>query len=248
MAYLGESSQLTIGTSKLKDSIELYLKLGFRIVKMGQSPYPWCKMTDDSLLIFLNQNGSHYLGYSYFMKDWGSLLDDLKSTGAEIVQNLPNEKVFFTPQDILITLVKSDTIPPQGELQNYVSLGEAAFKEKSNLPNAILGAFGELACPTKQMDIDTLFYQKLGFKEVYRSDKPYNWCILSDGLNVLGLHETTDFHENTITYFAPDVADQVHALEAVGVDSISEFTGTGGDDNNVCIKTAENQTIFFFKA
>ena len=248
MAYLGESSQLTIGTSKLKDSIELYLKLGFRIVKMGQTPYPWCKLTDDSLLIFLNQNGSHYLGYSYFMKDWGTLMEDLEKMGAEIVQNLPNEKVFFTPQDLLITLVKSDSVPPQGDLQDYVSLGEEGFKIRENLPNAILGAFGELACPTQQLDVDSLFYQKLGFKEIYRNDKPYNWCILSDGLNVIGLHETTDFQENTITYFAPDVAEQVQALEALGVDRISEFTGTGGNENNVCITTAENQTIFFFKA
>lgn len=248
MAYLGESSQLTIGTSNLSDSIEFYLKMGFRKVKSGNSPYPWCKLTDDSILIFLNQNGSHYIGYSYFREDWGSIIEDLEALGAVIVQNLPNEKVFFTPQDLLVTLVKTSSVPPQGNRHDYISLGEAAFKVKENLPNKVLGAFGELACPTSQMNLDSLFYQKLGFKEIHRSDKPYNWCILSDGLNIVGLHETTDFHENSISYFAPDVAEQVQLLEAMGIEDISEFTGTGGDENNVCIKTAENQTIFFFNA
>jgi catechol 2,3-dioxygenase-like lactoylglutathione lyase family enzyme len=248
MAYLGESSQLTIGTSNLSDSIEFYNKLGFRIVKKGDSPYPWCKLTDGSLLIFLNQNGSHYLGFSYFVNDWGNTLKELQELGAELVQNLPNEKVFFTPQDLLISLVKTDMVPPKSDLKDYMTLGEPAFKDKSNLPNMVLGAFGELACPTLDLDGDTLFYQKLGFKEVHRSEKPYKWCILSDGLNIVGLHETTDFQENSITYFAPDVADQVRALEAIGIENISEFTGNGGDENNVCITTAENQTIFFFNA
>lgn len=248
MAYLGESSQLTIGTSNLQDSIDFYIKLGFRIVKKGDSPYPWCKLTDNSLLIFLNQNGSHYLGFSYFLSDWGDILSELKKIGAEIVQDLPNEKVFFTPQDLLISLVKTDSVPPKGKLDDYVTLGEAAFKDKSKLPNQILGAFGELACPSTSIDIDSPFYQKLGFKEIYRSEKPYKWCILSDGLNIIGLHETSDFQENSITYFAPDVAKQVVAMEALGLEDISEFTGTGGDENNVCITTAENQTIFFFNA
>lgn len=247
MAYLGKSSQLTIGTSNLHDSLEFYLKLGFRRVTNGTKPYDWCKITDDSLLIFLNENGSHYLGFSYFTNDWGNLLKDIENFGIELVQDLPNEKVFFTPQDLLITIVKTNSIPPNGQRHTYTTLGEAPFQDKSLLPNPILGAFGELACPTQNLEADIAFYTKLGFEIAHKAEKPYPWCILSDGLNIIGLHQTSDFRENSITYFAPDVAEQVRAMEIVGINNISEFTGTGGNENNVCIPTSEDQTIFFFK-
>lgn len=248
MAFLGESSQLTIGTSNLNESTEFYFKLGFRLVTSGYTPNNWSKLSDDSLLIFLNENGSHYLGFTYFISNWDDALKKLKLMNINFAQDLPREKVFFTPQDLLITLVKSDVSESRKKnLSNYITLGEAAFKNKDLLPNPILGAFGELACPTNKLEKDIEFYTQIGFNVLSKSESPYPWCILYDGINTIGLHQTKDFYDNSITYFAPDVKEQVKHLQASGVNSITEFTGTGGDENNVCIKTAEDQTVFFFK-
>ncbi len=66
MSLLGDRSQITIGTSNLKLSYEFYIALGFRVVAKGKDGFSWYKMTDDSLLILLLENGSNYLGFTYF--------------------------------------------------------------------------------------------------------------------------------------------------------------------------------------
>ena len=249
MSLLGDRSQITIGTSNLKLSYEFYIALGFRVVAKGKDGFSWYKMTDDSLLILLLENGSNYLGFTYFSNHIEDKISLLKGLNVELIQDTPSEKVFFSPHDLIFTISERPNIEDHAhDYQTYLTLEQEAFKDKKRLPNSVLGAFGELACQCHNISEHSKFYTALGFEIKHEAKKPYHWMILSDGLNIIGLHDTNDFTHNNITYFAPDVKETVEHLEDIGIHQITEFTGTGGDENNVVIKTPENQNIFFFKS
>jgi catechol 2,3-dioxygenase-like lactoylglutathione lyase family enzyme len=84
-------------------------------------------------------------------------------------------------------------------------------------PISRCGKFAEFALPVADLDAACAFWQDHGFEQLHygAGDSPY--AILSDGLIVIGLHQTTDFAAPHITYFALDAADRITALAAAGV-------------------------------
>jgi hypothetical protein len=71
---------------------------------------------------------------------------------------------------------------------------------------------------------------------------PYNWAIISDGLNIVGLHQTKDFTTPTITFFAADMKDKIEKLKTEG---LKDFVDKGAA--SITIHTPENQHINLFK-
>jgi hypothetical protein len=85
-------------------------------------------------------------------------------------------------------------------------------------PRSRCGKFGEYAVPVADRQQAIAYWEQLGFKPLHMADEPYPFAILSDELLVLGLHQTPDFHEPHITYFAPDMPERIQALQADGID------------------------------
>jgi len=107
----------------------------------------------------------------------------------------------------------------------------------SRTPISRLGKFGEFALPVEDRDEAIAFWQKLGFEQFLVADQPYPWAIFSDGLIVIGLHQTSDFDQPHITYFTADMAERIAQLQADGVamrfmseddKSNAAFTAPGG--------------------
>jgi predicted lactoylglutathione lyase len=109
-------------------------------------------------------------------------------------------------------------------------------------PNQRCGVFGEYAQPVKNLDQSVAFWQKLGFQVISSFTSPYNWAIMSDGLNVIGLHQNKHFTSPTITYFAADMRSKIEHLKAAGLaaDAIK-------DQANITLTTPEQQHINLFK-
>jgi len=78
------------------------------------------------------------------------------------------------------------------------------------------------------------------------NQQPYPWAILSDGMNILGLHQTKDFDYPAITYFAPDMSQRVQKLKEAGITSFADWQGQGGKEGNFILTTPEGQKIFLF--
>ena len=72
---------------------------------------------------------------------------------------------------------------------------------------------------------------------------PYPWAILSDGLAVVGLHQTTNFAVPTITFFASDMKEKIEKLEAGGLKDFVQTMGAG----NITLTTPEKQKVNLFK-
>jgi predicted lactoylglutathione lyase len=247
MAYLGNVSQITIGTSDLAESVAFYEKMGFRVVNQNTKPNPWAQVTDDTILILLNQDAMQYIGFTYFNPQMADIVNKLKKAEVPIIMEIENIQVIFSsPSGFWISLINYDAssmFQPAGQTLADIPQSDWA---NAPAPNADLGIFGELATPVEDLDKEIAFWEMIGFK-VSKFGGPYPWAIGQDGQNVIGLHNTSEFDRSAITFFAKDMADKIKALKEKGLDSFDPFGGTGGNnDANQILNTPEGQRFFLF--
>jgi len=155
--------------------------------------------------------------------------------------------IFLSPDSLAVNLIHYDPAgmyQPQGK--TLLNFPQEDFSKAEKLPNPNCGIFGEFATAVKDLNSAVAFWQGLGFEAKSVNQEPYPWAILSDGINILGLHQTKDFDYPAITYFAPDMSERVKRLKESGIDLFSERKGEGGSKRNFILTTPEGQKIFLF--
>ena len=85
------------------------------------------------------------------------------------------------------------------------------------------------------------------FEVTYQSSEPYNWGILNDGMMVLGFHQTDEFGDPIMTYFADDMAERIAQLKAKGVVFAKEIPNEEGNISNTILKSPDGHEIFLFR-
>ncbi len=247
---LGNAAQITIGTSDLEASLPFYAKLGFEVVKRDTKPNPWAQVSDGSVLILLNQDNMSYMGLTYFSADMPQKVEALKAKGVNFVQEIKNGDTLFqaileTPDKFYVSLINHDATDMYQPTEPTLADIPESDWEKAPSPNAKIGIFGELCHDVTDVDKSIAFWEILGFK-VKKYPGPYPWAIAMDGHHIVGLHQTKDFDYPALTYFAKDMGERLKALKADGVDSLSVFTGQGGNESNMVATTPEGQKFFLF--
>ncbi|MGD9897917.1 MAG: VOC family protein [Calditrichaceae bacterium] len=252
MLKLGMASQLSIGTKDIEKSFDFYEKLGFTKKVESSIPNPWMQISDGTLLILLNQDGPEYIGLNYFASGMESKVEELKKAGIEFLETSEDDGnlymgSFSSPDNFTVGLINRD---PNGMYRpdgyHLFNFPKKYFYEPQKYPNERCGIFGEICHPVKDLNLSMKFWETLGFEQKAYNKQPYPWAIISDGMNYIGLHQTRDFKQPAITYYAPDVPKRVKALENAGIDSVEFFGGIFGNDSNVIIKTPEGQKFFLF--
>lgn len=245
--FLGDVTAITMSTPDLDSSFEFYSRLGFRELLRSDFPIPFLQMTDGALLIMLRKDTASYIALTYYVKDLEEKVSALKQDGIEFtVHPLPTDMikryVLKTPDGLSVSLVTfvEGFVQPAGP--TMLHMPQADYFDPSKYVNKSCGMFGEFAHPVKDLDASIEFWKKLGFKTLSKMTSPYPWAIISDGLAVVGLHQTTHFNYPAITFFAVDMPAKIEALKATGIDSITE-TGKG----NIVLNSPENQHINLFK-
>jgi predicted lactoylglutathione lyase len=249
---LGTATQFIIGTTDLHASFAVYEKLGFKKLAEGQKPNPFIHITDGSILIMLVNEGKEYLELSYLAKGMDETYEELKRSGVAFEDVTMAGSIFFkgkfrSPEGVIIDLVNYDPVhfyQPKGKTLRH--LAENEFFDTAKYPNARIGIFGEFSISVKNLRESLNFWRSLGFQHTGIHEKPYPWTIISDDLNIIGLHQTTEFSGCAITYFAPDMQQRIAKLKEEGVTSIAGFTGASGGDRNGVLTTPEGQKIFLF--
>lgn len=248
---LGEATQIAIGCEDIHKSFAFYQKLGFEKIAGDTLPYPWMQISDGSILLHLNQDGQKYMGLAYFSKEMDKKVEDLEKMGIKFVlKNKMKDSsfwIFLSPDSLAVNLIHYDPTgmyQPQGK--SLLNFPQEDFAKVEKYPNPKCGIFGEFATSVKDLEQALAFWQNLGFeaKTVYR--EPYPWAILTDGMNILGLHQTKDFDYPAITYFAPDMSQRVQKLKEAGITSFADWQGQGGKEGNFILTTPEGQKIFLF--
>lgn len=244
---LGEITAITIASPDLEASLKFYQTLGFSEVMRFDFPFPWIQITDGALLIMLRKDKDPYCALTYYSKNIDKVVGELEQTGIKFSYkagetDLVKRFVFKSPDGLTISLVNiiDGFVQPPGP--TMLNTPQANMFKPETYVNKICGMYGEFAHPVKDLSASLAFWEKLGFKALTTFTSPYPWAIVSDGLGIVGLHQTNNFSEPTITYFAADMKNKIDILKGKGLKDFVEKMGAG----NITITTPEKQHINLF--
>jgi hypothetical protein len=244
---LGEVACVYVTTSNLDSSMATYEKLGFKNIASNTYPVPWVQASDGSLLVMMRKDASPYMGLTYYADDVDKIAAQLEKDSITFVQK-PKDgdaiKRYYikTPDGFNVVLsnnlggFKAATGP------TMLTMKQQDFASADKYPNKQCGAFGEFCHPVTDLGRSIAFWKKLGFEVKSRTNSPYPFAILSDGLMLIGLHQTKDFTYPAITYFGLNTDKRVQQLKEKGLNNFTEMMGK----NNVILKTWEGQHFFIF--
>ncbi|HSN48987.1 MAG TPA: VOC family protein [Flavobacterium sp.] len=246
-AKLGDVNAITITSPDLEKSLKFYELLGFTELYRADFPFPWIQVSDGALLIMLRQDKDPYIALTYYVQDMDKVIADLKQSGIS-PKSMPTPDKLI--QRFLISTEEGHNITLVTYVEGFAQpIGTTMLTMPSNYfytpvkhTNKTCGMFGELAFPVANLDNSISFWEKLGYKTLSKKSSPYPWAILSDGLGIVGLHQTNNFSVPTITFFASDMKDKIENLKAKGLDGFDEK-----GNSNIVLTTPEQQKINLFK-
>lgn len=244
---LGEVNAITITTPDLEKSLAFYQQLGFAEVMRMDFPFPWIQVTDGALLIMLRKDNTAYLALTYYVSDVDTVVAKLEADGIVFAEKpKPSDAIrkflIRTPDNTNISLVQIMGGYQQPAGPTMLKMPPQDYMKPEKYVNKTCGMFGELAQPVKDLDASIAYWEKLGFVVLSKMNHGYPWAIVSDGLAVVGLHQTTHFDKAIITYFAADMQEKIAALKEKGV-NIAKESGPA----NITVQTPEGQLINLFK-
>jgi hypothetical protein len=220
---LGDVACVYITTANLDSSVAVYEKLGFPNIASNGFPVPWAQVSDGSLLIMLRKDATPYIGLTYYAADVEKL-----------VEQLEKDNIVFVKKPAKADLLKRYVIKTPDGFNIVLSNNLGGFQQPA----------GTTLLTMKPADfpIADKFWKKLGFKASAEMKQPYPYTILTDGLMIIGLHETMDFTFPAITYFGLNTEKRIQQLKEKGLHNFSEVMGK----NNVSVTTWEGQHFFIF--
>ncbi|MEP7256424.1 MAG: hypothetical protein ABI666_11660 [Ferruginibacter sp.] len=245
---LGDITAITITSPDLDKSFLYWQKLGFAEVMQSDFPFPWIQISDGALLIMLRKDNTPYIALTYYVKEIDKVVAEVESNGIKFLQK-PKESdfvkryLFKTPEALNISLVNIIDGFAQPPGPTMLTMPQTDYFKPEKYVNQVCGLFGELAIAVTNLDESLEFWKKLGFAEFSKMTAPYPWAIVSDGLSVVGLHQTNNFSDPTITFFAADMKDKIEKLKAGGLTDLTEKGGPA----NVVLTTPEKQKVNLFK-
>jgi hypothetical protein len=244
---LGDVSCVYITTTNLDSSLAVYQKLGFTKTNSNDFPSPWAQVSDGSLMIMLRKDDVPYIGLTYYVADVDKVAAQLEKDSIVFTKK-PKEgdlikRYYFKSPDgfnIMLSANLGGFTQPTGP--TMITMKPADLADATKYPNKLCGAFGEFSHPVKDINASVAFWKKLGFKSSGMMKEPYPLAILSDGLMIIGLHQTDHFNYPVVTYFGINTEKRIQQLKEKGLKGFTEMQGK----NNVALSTWEGQHFFIF--
>jgi predicted lactoylglutathione lyase len=244
---LGDVACVYVTTPNLDSSVAFYEKFGFDKIASNTFPLPWAQVSDGSLLIMMRKDPTPYIGLTYYVNDLDGTVAQLEKDGIVFAQKpKPGDAIkryyIKSPDGFNIMLAPNIGGFAQPTGITMLNMKPADFASAGKYPNKICGVFGEFCHPVTDVDQSVAFWKKLGFTTRSITRQPYPYAIVSDGLMIIGLHQTKDFTYPAITYFGMNTTSRVKQLINKGLTKPSEMQGPG----NVVFPTWEGQHLFIF--
>ena len=244
---LGEVACVYVTTTDLDSSMAVYEKLGFQKTGSNTFPVPWSQASDGTVLIMMRKDADPYIGLTYYVTDIEKVAEQLEKEGIVFTQKPkdgdPIKRYYFkSPDGFNIMLASNLGAFQQPNGITMLNMKPEDFKSADKYPNKQCGVFGEFCHPVSDLNISIAYWKKLGFTVKSQVTAPYPFAILSDGLMLIGLHQTKNFTYPAVTYFGLNTGKRVQQLKEQGLQNFSEMAGK----NNVILKTWEGQHFFLF--
>lgn len=234
---LGEKVHITLHLDDIGEALPFYQSLGFRVLRRADQPAPRALLSDGVILLLLMQSDEPFQGLTYYTTNLAERIEYLKNLGVAVNEEKKAADgtasvVFYDPNGCAVRLVAGDPkgIPrPKGE----------SFSR--------CGHFGEFSIPTQDMKSSQAFWENLGFAWKDGDEaKPYPWAYLKDGLIAVGLHQTEDFNDITLAYFATDMIERITGLKEDGVPFVWERKNEAGQSIYGRVQAPDGQGFFLF--
>jgi catechol 2,3-dioxygenase-like lactoylglutathione lyase family enzyme len=208
---------------------------------------------NDAAVAFYQQLGYQHAGYSVLtdgsinlnlappgvpapmLRYAGSDMEALAAADIGVQQSDRGVGILKTPEGLHIMLSPFDSRVPMPE-----------GTPTTRTPLSRCGTFGEYAIPTSDLQASRAFWERLGFQTLHSADEPEPFAILSDDLIVIGLHQTSDFSEPHITYFAPDMAERIQTFQTEGL-PITPLPAEDGSVVNAALTGPGGERFFLFQ-
>ncbi len=244
---LGEITAFTITSPDLEKSLAYYQKLGFKELFRADWPFPWIQITDGVLLIMLRADPKPYIALTYYVKDINSVVADLDKKGFKFTQRAKDNDmlkryVMQSPDGLTISLVNIMEGFSQPPGPGMLAMPQQDYFNPEKYVNKTCGLYGEFAHPVADLERSLEYWKLLGFNVISKFTSPYPWAIISDGLSIVGLHQSNHFNYPAITFFAADMKEKINKLKEAGLTGYEEKAG-----GNIVLTTPEQQHINLFK-
>lgn len=232
---LGNAVHIVRGVTDHDATIEFYKSLGFTTLETGTEPTKFTLFTDGRVNFLVSEDTMTYTGLIYFDRDQTNRVTELEAAGIEF---------FWKQEDESPTSIKQAMFEViQGSFG--INLVSSAYSEKnkpigkSTIP---IGIFGELAIPVDDYDLVEQKMSQIGFKSHGKQSQPYPWGIMHDGHIPVGLHQTSDFSMNILTYYSQNSQDVLREMKDKGQ------TVELMDEKNGSVFAPDGQQFFIFYA
>ena len=244
---LSDVTAITMSSSDLDRSLEYYQKLGFSKVAGHDFPFRWIQISDGALLIMLKLSNDTYSALTFYVKEIERVVEELETDGLVFLEKAAandyiKRYLLRSPDGYTVSLITyvEDFKQPPGP--TMLTMEQSDYFDPEKYVNKSCGMYGEYAQPVADLDVSIAWWGKLGLSIISRFTAPYPWAILSDGLAIVGLHQTTHFTQPRITFFASDMKEKILKLKQ---DGLKDFTESG--DGNITLHTPEDQYINLFR-
>jgi predicted lactoylglutathione lyase len=240
---LGIFAEFSLSVKDVEAAQKFYESLGFKSTKAAPADCPTAAVTDGSVVLALHQAEFKSPTITYFGSQVDAFLDALKAGGVGVkILKKENDKAteveFADINGQRVVLKAQAPVQREGVSFEMMTPAGPTGKEKHY---SKCGMFGELSIPVKERAASAAFWQKLGFPKMFESDAPYPWGIYSDGVTVLGIHQTTEFKETALSFFSKNSKDRIAALKKEGFQFLVDL-----DPTNSVLKSPDGQMIFVF--
>lgn len=244
---LGDMACVYVTTPDLDSSIAVYEKLGFAKINSNTYPSPWAQVSDGSLIIMMRKDDTPFISLAYYTGDLDNVIARLEKDSVVFTQK-PREtdviKRYYikSPDGFTITIANNLGGFKKATGTTLLNMPPADYSSADKYPNKQCGAFGEYALPVTDLATSVAFWKKLGFTVKADMKAPYPHAILSDGLMLVGLHQTNNFNYPAVTYFGINTDKRVQELKEKGLSGFKEMP----DKKNMYFTTWEKQHFFIF--
>ena len=243
---LGEITAFTIATPDLEASLAFYQRLGYSELFRADWPFPWIQVSDGVVLIMLRKDPKPYIALTYYVKKIDAVVKDLEKKGIQFREkpkpkDMVKRYLMTSPDGLNITLVNIIDGFSQPKGPGMLQMPQEDYMKPEKYVNKVCGLYSEFAHPVADLEKSLAFWELLGFTAISRFTSPYPWAIISDGLSIAGLHQSSHFSGPAITYFAADMADKIISLKQHGLTNYHE------DGPGIVVTTPEKQQIFLYQ-
>ena len=204
---LGRFLEVSVHTPDVRASLAFYESIGFVQGTVGEIwTHPYAVVTDGHLYIGLHGAGIPSPSLTWVWPNLASHAPELEALGIEFDfarfgEETFHELGFSDPSGHTIKLLEARTFSP-------LAVGHA--------PTTAIGYFEEFGLPTRNLDVASAFWDKLGLVAFERLEEPFPKAVLAGSDINVGLYDL-ELRAPVLAFSDPQMGERIETLRQKGL-------------------------------